>query len=123
LIDPATGKETPFETVVKLLDQDTVSHECGVGVSAMFRQLALVLLKTERAKYAEGIAWLKKMTWDTRFDADRLKVIATKLLNDIPSQKRDGSRVSVTLPLHRTGTDDDLVGCYCVLIAAFISCL
>ncbi|KAH7031761.1 Metalloenzyme, LuxS/M16 peptidase-like protein [Linnemannia elongata] len=94
LIDPATGKETPFETVVKLLDQDTVSHDCGVGVSSMFRQLALVLLKTERAKYAEGIAWLKKMTWDTRFDADRLKVIATKLLNDIPSQKRDGSRMS-----------------------------
>ncbi|KAF9100744.1 hypothetical protein BGX29_006292 [Mortierella sp. GBA35] len=94
LVDPITGEETPFETVVKLLDQDTISHECGVGVSSMFRQLALVLLKTERAKYAEGITWLKKMTWNTRFDADRLKVIATKLLNDIPSQKRDGSRMS-----------------------------
>ncbi|KAG0262678.1 hypothetical protein BG011_009899 [Mortierella polycephala] len=94
LVDPNTGKETHFEDVVKLLDQDTVSRGCGVGVNGMFRQLALVVLKTERAKYNEGIAWLQRMTWNTRFDADRLKVIATKLLNDIPQQKRDGSRMS-----------------------------
>ncbi|KAF9316996.1 hypothetical protein BG003_001323 [Podila horticola] len=94
LVDRETGKETSFEEVVKRLDQDTVSRDCGVGVSGMFRQLALVVLKTERAKYAEGIAWLQKMTWNTRFDADRLKVITTKLLNDIPSQKRDGSRMA-----------------------------
>ncbi|GJJ78971.1 presequence protease [Entomortierella parvispora] len=94
LVDPATGKETPFEQVVKLLDQDTVSRACGVGVGGMFRQLALVILKTEKAKYSEGIAWLQKMTWHTRFDIERLKVITTKLLNDIPQQKRDGSRMS-----------------------------
>ncbi|KAG0305550.1 hypothetical protein BGZ98_003958 [Dissophora globulifera] len=94
LVDPATGKETPFESVVKQLDNDTVSRGCGVGVSESFRQLALVVLKTERTKYNEGIAWLQKMTWNTRFDVDRLKVIATKLLNDIPSQKRDGSRMA-----------------------------
>ncbi|KAF9189909.1 hypothetical protein BGZ51_009188 [Haplosporangium sp. Z 767] len=94
LVDPTTGKETHYEDVVKLLDQDTVSRGCGVGVNGMFRQLALVVLKTERAKYNEGIAWLQRMTWNTRFDADRLKVIATKLLNDIPQQKRDGSRMS-----------------------------
>ncbi|KAF9027171.1 hypothetical protein BGZ52_004433 [Haplosporangium bisporale] len=94
LVDRESGKEISFEEVVKLLDQDTVSRDCGVGVSGMFRQLALVVLKTERAKYAEGIAWLQKMTWNTRFDADRLKVITTKLLNDIPSQKRDGSRMA-----------------------------
>lgn len=93
LVEPSTGKEISFENVVKLLDQDTVSRGCGVGVSGMFRQLALVILKTERAKYREGISWLQRMTWHTRFDADRLKVIATKLLNDIPQQKRDGSRV------------------------------
>lgn len=91
LVDRESGKETSFEEVVRRLDQDTVSRDCGVGVSGMFRQLALVVLKTERAKYAEGIAWLQKMTWNTRFDTDRLKVITTKLLNDIPSQKRDGS--------------------------------
>ena len=93
MVDPATGKETSFEEVVKLLDQDTVSRACGVGVGGMFRQLALVILKTEKAKYSEGIAWLQKMTWHTRFDVERLKVITTKLLNDIPQQKRDGSRV------------------------------
>ncbi|KAG0369266.1 hypothetical protein BGZ54_010424 [Gamsiella multidivaricata] len=94
LVDPATGKETHFEDVVRMLDNDTVSRGCGAGVSNAFRQLALVVLKTERAKYSEGIAWLNKMTWNTRFDADRLKVIATKLLNDIPGQKRDGARMS-----------------------------
>ncbi|KAG0050248.1 hypothetical protein BGZ83_004990 [Gryganskiella cystojenkinii] len=94
LVDPATGKETTFEEVVKQLDQDTVSRACGVGVGGMFRQLALVVLKTERAKYSEGIDWLQKMTWNTRFDVERLKVITTKLLNDIPQQKRDGSRMA-----------------------------
>ncbi|KAG0246126.1 hypothetical protein BGX31_004315 [Mortierella sp. GBA43] len=94
LVDPATGKETSYEEVVKLLDNDTVSRYCCVGVNNAFRQLALVVLKSERNKYADGIRWLKQMTWNTRFDADRLKVIATKLLNDIPQQKRDGSRMS-----------------------------
>ena len=94
VVDPSTGEETSFEDVVRMLDNDTISRECGVGVSQSFRQLALVELKTERAKYNEGIAWLQKMTWNTRFDPDRLKVIATKLLNDIPGQKRDGSGVT-----------------------------
>jgi Zn-dependent M16 (insulinase) family peptidase len=94
LVDPTTGQETHFEIVVKMLDNDTVSRGCGVGINQSFRQLALVVLKTERAKYEQGIAWLQKMTWNTRFDADRLKVVATKLLNDIPSQKREGSSVS-----------------------------
>ncbi|KAF9431276.1 hypothetical protein BGZ94_003591 [Podila epigama] len=94
LVDPETGKEISFEEVVKRLDEDTVSRGCGVGVSGMFRQLALVVLKTERAKYNEGIAWLNKTTWHTRFDVDRLKVVTTKLLNDIPQEKRDGSRMS-----------------------------
>ncbi|KAI1310239.1 hypothetical protein EDD11_003855 [Mortierella claussenii] len=94
LVDPTTGKETHFEQVVKLLDNDTVSKGCGVGVNQLFRELALVVLKTERTKYNEGISWLQRMTWHTRFDADRLKVIATKLLNDIPGQKRDGSSMS-----------------------------
>ncbi|KAF9175181.1 hypothetical protein BGX20_007750 [Mortierella sp. AD010] len=94
LVNPNTGVETDYETVVKMLDNDTVSRGCGVGVSESFRQVALVVLKTSRDKYNEGIAWLQNMTWNTRFDADRLKVIATKLLNDIPQQKRDGSRMS-----------------------------
>ncbi|KAF9586373.1 hypothetical protein BGW38_006117 [Lunasporangiospora selenospora] len=107
LVDPATGKETHFEDVVKQLDKDTISHGCGVGVSQMFRQLALVVLKTERSKYEEGIAWLRKMTWNTRFDVDRLKVIATKLLNDIPQEKRDGSRMSKSCMSFLTYDHDD----------------
>ncbi|KAF9208991.1 hypothetical protein BGZ49_006848 [Haplosporangium sp. Z 27] len=102
LVDPSTGKETHYETVVKMLDNDTVSRGCGMGVSDSFRQLALVVLKTSRDKYKEGISWLQKMTWNTRFDADRLKVIATKLLNDIPQQKRDGSRMSRACMNHIT---------------------
>ncbi|KAF9111927.1 hypothetical protein BGX27_004236 [Mortierella sp. AM989] len=94
LVDPITGNETHYETVVKMLDNDTISRGCGTGVSGGFRQLALVELKTSRDKYSEGISWLQKMTWNTRFDADRLKVIATNLLNDIPQQKRDGPRMS-----------------------------
>ncbi|KAF9918748.1 hypothetical protein BX616_006122 [Lobosporangium transversale] len=94
LIDPISGHEIPFEQVVKMLDNDTISKGCGVGVNQLFRQLALVILKIERTKYYEGIAWLNKMTWHTRFDVDRLKVITTKLLNDIPGQKRDGSRMA-----------------------------
>jgi Zn-dependent M16 (insulinase) family peptidase len=110
LVDATTGKETPFEEVVKHLDQDTVSRACGVGVGGMFRQLALVILKTERAKYSEGIAWLQKMTWHTRFDVERLKVIATKLLNDIPQQKRDGSRVSNSFLRERRKRDSCNIG-------------
>ncbi|KAF9963915.1 hypothetical protein BGZ65_006325 [Modicella reniformis] len=94
LVDPATGKETHYEQVVKMLDRDTVSRHCDVGINSSFRQLAVVEFKTERAKYSEAIAWLQKTTWNTRFDADRLKVVAIKLLNDIPRRKRNGSKMS-----------------------------
>ncbi|KAF9435543.1 hypothetical protein BGZ76_006085 [Entomortierella beljakovae] len=94
LVDPVTGNETSYEDVVKMLDSDTVSRSCGLGFGESFNELALVVLKTSRDKYNEGISWLQKVTWNTRFDPDRLKVIATQFLNNIPQQKRDGSRMS-----------------------------
>ncbi|KAF9978178.1 hypothetical protein BGZ73_003559 [Actinomortierella ambigua] len=94
LIDPVTGLETSYEDVVKLLDLDTVNRGCFMGLNGSYNQTITAFLKTERSKYAQVISWLHKMTWHTRFDPERLKVITTKLINDLPMQKRDGSRMS-----------------------------
>ncbi|KAG0267634.1 hypothetical protein DFQ27_008537 [Actinomortierella ambigua] len=94
LVDPSTGKEISYEEVVKLLDLDTVDRACFMGLNGSYNQTVTAFLKTERSKYGQVISWLHKMMWHTRFDPERLKVITTKLLNDLPMQKRDGSRMS-----------------------------
>ena len=38
----------------------------------------------ETEKFAQGIQWLRELLYQIQFSVDRLKIVATKVINDIP---------------------------------------
>ncbi|KAG2229893.1 Metalloenzyme, LuxS/M16 peptidase-like protein [Thamnidium elegans] len=84
------GQLIPYEDVVKGLGEDTMEYEASLGTNCGFRELAVFTLKAKASKYAQSIQWLHDILWDTKFTVERLKIVASQILNDIPQAKRDG---------------------------------
>ncbi|GAB5591544.1 hypothetical protein Unana1_06444 [Umbelopsis nana] len=80
----------PYEDVVKRLSEDTVDYYASLGTSVGFREVAMIGIKVEAAKYAKAVQWIKDAIYNTKFTPERLKITASKILNDIPQAKRDG---------------------------------
>ncbi|CAG8713079.1 25810_t:CDS:10 [Gigaspora margarita] len=90
------GEHLTFEQLVNELNKDTVSYEHNWGVRG-FEGMICFSIKVEASKYATGIQWLRDLLWNTEFTAERLKICATKLLNDIPQTKRDGYQMAINV--------------------------
>ncbi|CAI2171216.1 5030_t:CDS:10 [Funneliformis geosporum] len=88
------GTKLTFEQVVSELNNDTVDYQSSLGVGQSFDQMIVFHIKVESNNYVKGIQWLRDLLWNTEFTAERLKVIATKCLNEIPEEKRDGNKMS-----------------------------
>lgn len=93
------GKFISYEDVVKGLGEDTMEYDASLGTSFGFRELAVFTLKAKASKYAESIQWLHDILWNTKFTVERLKIVASQILNDIPGAKRDGHDVSNLISL------------------------
>nr|CAG8565114.1 14231_t:CDS:10 [Entrophospora candida] len=63
LNNPITGVRLDHEQVITELNKDTI------------------------AKYQKGIQWLRDILWYTEFSAERLKITAAKITNNIPESK------------------------------------
>lgn len=83
-----------YEDVVKGLGEDTVEYEASLGTSFGFKEFAVFTLKAKASKYQRSIEWLRDILWNTVFTAERLKIVASQIINDIPQDKRDGHGVS-----------------------------
>ncbi|CAG8533623.1 14352_t:CDS:10 [Acaulospora colombiana] len=90
-------KQLTYEEVVSELNKDTVSYTYSLGVNGSFEEMVCLQIKVEASKYENGIRWLRNLLWNTEFTAERLKICATKLFNDIPQSKRDGYSMSATV--------------------------
>lgn len=55
---------------------------------ALFTQL-----QVEKEKYELGVKWLREILYQTKFPAERIKVIAKRMNNDISKYKRKGNCV------------------------------
>ena len=81
------------------LAADTLSNNCCVGAHGgrfsihAFEQLVTLSLKVEEEKYTKGIAWLHELLYKVQFTAERLKVLITKMTNDVARMKRSGRTV------------------------------
>ncbi|GAA5806689.1 hypothetical protein MFLAVUS_000037 [Mucor flavus] len=84
------GQLIPYEDVVKGLGEDTMEYDASLGTNFGFRELAVFTLKAKASKYAQCIQWLHDILWNTKFTVERLKIVASQILNDIPQAKRDG---------------------------------
>ncbi|CAG8436117.1 11827_t:CDS:10 [Scutellospora calospora] len=83
------GEHLTFEQMVNELNKDTISYDYSMGIKG-FEGMICFSIKVEAFKYAVGIQWLRDLLWNTEFTAERLKICASKLLNDIPQTKREG---------------------------------
>ncbi|KAI9473757.1 MAG: Metalloenzyme, LuxS/M16 peptidase-like protein [Benjaminiella poitrasii] len=84
------GKLIDYEEVVKGLGEDTVDYEASLGTSFGFKELVVFTLKAASFKFEKSIQWLQDILWKTQFTTERLKIVASQILNDIPQAKRDG---------------------------------
>lgn len=94
------GKLIPYEEIVTELNNDTVTSSGQLGLirngrftCGPYAQTAVVQLQVDTAKYERGISWLKEILYKTVFTTERLKIIATKMANDIAQAKRNGKKV------------------------------
>lgn len=86
------GRELTYEEVVKELDAETLSY--SISLNAPLQEGVTVKIKVAKDKYEIAIGWLHSLLYHSRFSPERLKIAATKALQGLPSEKRDGSEVS-----------------------------
>lgn len=96
------GQLISFEDVVKGLEEDTVEYDASLGTNFGFRELAVFTLKVNASKFEKAVQWLHDILWNTKFTAERLKIVASQILNDIPQAKRDGHDVCVSVYVKET---------------------
>lgn len=89
------GERLAFEDVVRLLDTETVDYDVSFG-SALSEQLE-VSIKVEKDKYSTAISWLRDLLYNSHFDESRLKIVAKKLEQSLPSEKREGLQVATSV--------------------------
>lgn len=51
-------------------------------------------MKAHHSEYKEMLTWIQDALWHTRFTPERLRVSVQRMLSDIPSHKRNGSRMA-----------------------------
>lgn len=94
------GKRIEFEDLVLDLEKETVGY--GVKSERANSELLRVVLETEPDNYESVISWLRSLLFDSVHDKERLYSSLTKILAEIPDEKRDGSQMtwSVNTMIH-----------------------
>ncbi|XP_054283976.1 uncharacterized protein C05D11.1-like [Macrosteles quadrilineatus] len=90
----------PWEEVVAQLEADTVAAVTRLGLETTSRfqcgpycQTGSLMLQLEPSKYERGIEWVKELLYNTHLNAERLKIIAAKMVNDVAQVKRKGNTI------------------------------
>ncbi|KAK3592274.1 hypothetical protein CHS0354_037563 [Potamilus streckersoni] len=91
------------EEVIQQLHADTLVTEANLGIDGekfycgYIPQVVQVLLKVEKEKYEKGVTWLKDLLYNIKFTAERLRIVAKRMSNDIAEYKNKGYTVVRTL--------------------------
>ncbi|PSK55173.1 hypothetical protein B9Z65_2562 [Elsinoe australis] len=101
------GQKIKFEDVVVELERDTVGF--GMRYGPAHSELLSITFEVEPEMYAKAIKWIRTMLYDFIFDEERLMTSLTKILADIPDEKRDGSSVNAALEYMTEYTRDSVV--------------
>jgi Zn-dependent M16 (insulinase) family peptidase len=84
------GKTINFEQVVVELEKDTVGYAMETARSLGNSEMLRVSFQVELEKYETAIAWIQELCWNSIFDVERLRAINSRLLADVPDNKRSG---------------------------------
>ncbi|PVD22506.1 hypothetical protein C0Q70_18320 [Pomacea canaliculata] len=97
------GELIPHERVIAGLEKDTLYSCSGLGVPPgcfkcdYFPQFMVTVIKVEEGKYETGVQWLFDLLYNTQFTAERLKIIANRLIGNISTLKRKGFHIVRTI--------------------------
>ncbi|XP_058831479.1 uncharacterized protein C05D11.1-like [Topomyia yanbarensis] len=90
----------PYEAVVAALESDTIETEARLGIETRsrfslgpFGTTATLCMQVVRNKYEVGVNWITELLHKTEFTVDRVKVCASKMVNDVAQAKREGSSI------------------------------
>jgi len=82
------GKRVEFEDIVVELEKDTVDYDINSGPGN--GELIQIAFQVEAEKYETTIRWIRTAVFDAILDEARLRASLTKILADIPDEKRSG---------------------------------
>lgn len=102
---------TSYEEVVSALEKDTISS--GSGLYSKF--VAIVSAQIESKKYETVVSWLIDLLHSSFFTEDRVRVVASKMLNRISGSKRNASFVLSNIIDHIFYTPESNVRVFTVL--------
>jgi Zn-dependent M16 (insulinase) family peptidase len=85
------GQRIDFEQIVMQLEKDTITYLIENGRSLGNSELIRIKFVVEPEKYEIAIKWLRDLLFQSIFDPARLKPTLTKMMADIPDEKRDGN--------------------------------
>lgn len=91
------GKIISYEEVVAALEEDIISYDTSLGVQCSsrfgagpFPQTVTFHMQVELKKFEIAVGWMTNLLFNSVFTKERVHIIASKLVNDIASAKRDG---------------------------------
>ncbi|CAD6227691.1 GSCOCG00001371001-RA-CDS [Cotesia congregata] len=95
------GELVPYEDVVAELEADTIAVSLRMGFESPSRftcgaysHSVNLMLQLELSKYPKGVQWIKELLYDTKFTPERLKIISSKLLNELTQCKKAGNKIT-----------------------------
>ncbi|CRL05318.1 CLUMA_CG017994, isoform A [Clunio marinus] len=87
----------PYEAVVSALEQDMISYETSLGLQSAsrfgcgpFSNTVTFHMQVEVKKFEIAIGWMTHLWFHSVFTQDRVHIVASKLVNDIATAKRNG---------------------------------
>ncbi|XP_011314165.1 uncharacterized protein C05D11.1 [Fopius arisanus] len=94
------GTLIPYEDVVAEIEADTIAVDSRMGFEGVskfscgaYSHSVNLMLQIEMSKYAKGIQWIRELLYDTKFNPERLRIIASKMLNEITICKKKGHKI------------------------------
>lgn len=88
----------PYEAVVSALEQDVISYETSLGLQSSsrfgcgpFSSSATFHMQVEVKKFEIAIGWMTHLLFNSVFTQERVHIVASKLVNDIATAKRNGN--------------------------------
>lgn len=87
----------PYEAVVAALEEEIISYETSLGLQSLsrfgcgpFSSSATYHMQVEIRKFEIAVSWMTHLIFNSVFTSDRIHIVASKLVNDIATAKRNG---------------------------------
>lgn len=91
------GKKLEYEDVVKQLEQFTVNYRIDSGANFEVPETIRIRFQVEAQHYATAVDWIRTLAWESVFEKKRLVTVVSKLLQEIPEEKRSGDDMTYSV--------------------------